>query len=142
MAEPKSVAQKLLVKPGMKFLLLYAPPEVLEQLQPLPEGAQIRTDAVASTADVALLFVRSQADVDQHARTVMDAVKSGGVVWFAYPKKTGKIKADISRDTGWQTVRDAGWEPVTQIAIDETWSALRFRPRSEIKVMTRSLDWK
>ena len=63
----------------------------------------------------------------------MQAVKAGGLLWFTYPKKTAKIKADITRDTGWESVRAAGWRPVTQIAIDETWSALRLRPESEVK---------
>ena len=47
-------------------------------------------------------------------------------VWIAYPKGG---KSDINRDSLWPIVRDAtGMRPITQVALDVTWSALRFRP--------------
>jgi len=45
-------------------------------------------------------------------------------VWVAYPKAN---KTDINRDTLWPIVVDFGLRPNGQIAIAETWSALRFR---------------
>ena len=48
--------------------------------------------------------------------------------WACYPKGTGKIKSDIKRDTIWKAFELIGVCAVTQIAIDETWSALRGRP--------------
>jgi len=54
-------------------------------------------------------------------------------LWFCYPKKTGKIKTDISRDIGWDTVAKLGYEGIRAISIDDTWSGMRFRPREEIK---------
>jgi hypothetical protein len=47
------------------------------------------------------------------------------VLWFAYPKGG---RADINRDTLWPLVATHGLRPITQVAIDDTWSALRFRP--------------
>ncbi len=47
--------------------------------------------------------------------------------WAAYPKKTSGIDTDITRDHGWEALNAAGLRPVRQIAIDDTWSALRFR---------------
>jgi hypothetical protein len=48
------------------------------------------------------------------------------LVWVAYPK-AGKLGTDLNRDRLWQLVQDEGIRPVRQIAIDEVWSALRFR---------------
>ncbi|KAF5071701.1 hypothetical protein DSECCO2_209400 [anaerobic digester metagenome] len=60
-------------------------------------------------------------------------------IWFAYPKGTSKkYKSDINRDKGWSSLGDLGYEPVSQVAIDDDWSALRFRKVSNIKVMNRS----
>lgn len=42
-----------------------------------------------------------------------------GALWFAYPKRTGSIKTDITRDVGWGALYDLHYCPVTQIAIDE-----------------------
>jgi hypothetical protein len=37
-------------------------------------------------------------------------------------------RSDINRDSLWPIVADRiGMRPITQIALDETWSALRFR---------------
>ena len=46
------------------------------------------------------------------------------------------MKTDITRDRGWEPVTAGGLRPVTQIAIDETWSALRWRPIELVKSRT------
>ena len=51
-----------------------------------------------------------------------------GVLWILYPKGG---RADINRDSLWPLVAVHGLRPITQIAVDETWSALRFRPLAE-----------
>jgi hypothetical protein len=38
------------------------------------------------------------------------------------------VETDLSRDDFWELLTGAGLRPVTQISIDDTWSALRFRP--------------
>ncbi|GAB4459307.1 MAG: hypothetical protein OHK0037_04430 [Elainellaceae cyanobacterium] len=42
------------------------------------------------------------------------------------------MKTDLTRDIGWDVVTKAGLKGVAQVAIDETWSALRFRPVDEV----------
>ncbi len=131
-----SLVKKLVIKPGYQLLIMNAPEGYTDLLGELPEGVII--DATAERQyDWVQLFVKSKADLNAHAPVAIAAVKSGGLLWFAYPKKTGTIKTDISRDDGWEVVLNAGWDPVTQIAIDATWSALRFKPTGDIKVMTR-----
>ncbi len=59
-----------------------------------------------------------------------------GILWFAYPKKSSKeYETNLSRDDGWQPLDDLGYEGVRQVAIDEDWSALRFRHVDHIKTM-------
>jgi hypothetical protein len=59
------------------------------------------------------------------------------LLWFAYPKGTSKRYAcEFNRDTGWHVIRKAGFDSVRQVAIDEDWSALRFRRVEYVK--TRS----
>lgn len=131
-----SLIRKLGIKPGYKSLILNAPESYLETLGTLPEGTEIKTHAEGSF-DLVQIFFYNKADVEKLAQAGIQAVKPGGLLWFTYPKKTAKIKSDITRDTGWESVRTVGWRPVTQIAIDETWSALRFRPEHEIKTLDK-----
>ncbi|HZG85772.1 hypothetical protein [Paenibacillus sp.] len=105
----------------------------------VPEGVTVDAEQQGEngTYDFVHLFVASVAELEEHGPKALAAIQHDGLLWFSYPKKTSKIKTDINRDTGWKTIRDAGYEGVTQIAVDETWSALRFRPASEIPSLTR-----
>jgi hypothetical protein len=59
-------------------------------------------------------------------------------LWLAYPKGSSKrYTCEFNRDTGWVSLGEAGFEPVRQVAVDEDWSALRFRQVQFIKTMTR-----
>ena len=49
------------------------------------------------------------------------------VLWVAYPKKTSALASDLDRDHGWEPMTAAGFDPVSQVAIDDTWSALRWK---------------
>lgn len=129
--------KKLGIKPGQKILILNAPEGYIQTLGALPGGAEVKTSA-GGMFDFVQLFVRNKADIDDHAATAMQSLKPGGLLWFAYPKKSSSIKTDITRDIGWDALMAAGIRPVTQIAIDDTWSALRFRPISEVKSGSKS----
>lgn len=84
------------------------------------------------------VFVKNAAEVEQYVPAAADVVEPNGYFWVSYPKKSSKrYQSDISRDSGWEVLGERGFEPVTQVSIDEDWSALRFRPVEEIKQMTR-----
>jgi hypothetical protein len=75
-----------------------------------------------------LAFVAAQAELDRLSAILAAASLGDTVLWFAYPKGTSKrYVCEFNRDTGWQLIRDAGFESVRMVAIDEDWSALRFR---------------
>ena len=48
------------------------------------------------------------------------------------PKQRSKVPTDLNRDILWKIFPNSEWRPVTQISIDEIWSALRFRPKAEV----------
>ena len=48
------------------------------------------------------------------------------------PKRSAKVATDLTRDHGWEAFAKAGWRPVTQVSVDDVWSALRFRPLAEV----------
>jgi hypothetical protein len=55
------------------------------------------------------------------------------MVWISYPKKSSRVGSDLSREVVWAAMEGTGWRTVSQIAIDEVWSALRFRPTQDVK---------
>lgn len=125
------LARKLGIKPGFK-VLVHQPPEVfINSLSPLPDGAALALEG-QGPSDVVICFVRNRADVEQDGPRMLSAARPRAIVWFAYPKKSSKLKTDIHRDAGWDALTTAGWEGVAMVAIDETWSALRFRPSQDV----------
>jgi len=81
-----------------------------------------------------LAFVTRKAEVDNLSPQIARRAKGDAIVWFAYPKGTSKkYKCDFNRDNGWDKLKDAGWDTVRAVAIDEDWSGLRFRRVEFIK---------
>ena len=125
------LAMKLRIQPGQRIMVMNAPPGYLEKLGNLPEDVQL-LDEPAEELDLLHLFVRNIAELDELGSSAIKSVKFDGILWISYPKKSSKVKTDISRDVGWEIMAENGLRPVTQISIDETWSALRFRPQEQV----------
>jgi hypothetical protein len=121
-------ARKLGIKPGMTVLLRDAPSGFASLLSNLADGIKLLR-AVDDKADCVIAFVRCKADVQAVASAVLSAVVEDGLLWFAYPKKSGAVKSDLSRDIGWEPLFAGGFDSVAQISIDETWTGFRFRPK-------------
>ena len=121
------LTKRLLIKPGFRIRLI-APPEGYEaMLQPLPEGAAV-VDPTEQPTDFVQVFTTDRESFDRLVPAAIVAVRPDGILWVSYPKLTSTAAADLSRDVIWELGKSLGWHPVTQISIDETWSALRFRP--------------
>jgi len=87
----------------------------------------------------AIVFLRTARDVATSAVQVARRLDGDAVFWAAYPKKTSRRYAStLSRDAGWTPLGELGFEPVAQVALDEDWSALRFRKVEAIPVLTRT----
>lgn len=131
MAE-KSPASKLLLKSGQRAAILNAPEGYPAALGALPDGVDLHA-ALDGTFDNLLLFVRDKAQLHREFGSAIAATAPGGLLWIIYAKQTSKVKSDINRDIIWSETQETGWRPVTQVALDDTWSALRFRPTADVK---------
>lgn len=93
-------------------------------------GFKTKFDETKSTNT--LVFINDKKEFLNFLKTGLENVEKDSVLWFAYPKGTSKIKTDINRDTIRMTGEEFGITTVTAISIDETWSALRFRPIDKV----------
>jgi hypothetical protein len=73
------------------------------------------------------LFCTDRAELERRGAPLVEAAKRDALSWVAYPK-AGKLGTDLNRDSLAEILRGRGTQPVRQVAIDDTWSALRFRP--------------
>ena len=134
-----STFNKLNLKTQRTILVLNPPASFEPELAALHAVTVLRNLQPLDAIDFSLAFVTTQQQVNTLAQAISKRAKGDAVVWFAYPKGTSKrYKSEINRDTGWQALGQAGFEPVRAVAIDEDWSALRFRRVEFIKTMTRA----
>jgi len=126
---PTALMQKMQIKSG-KLIVINAPKGCAEQLAHELKDLSVSTRA-AGQAEAVLLFVNSLAEVDKFTARAGSLVKSGGMLWIAYAKGASKVKTDVNRDRLWTAVQLLGWQPVRQIALDEVWSAMRFKPTTK-----------
>ena len=115
------VSAKLQIKPGQRIAILAGS----EDVPPIAAGAE--TAGEPDAADVVVAFVRARADLASIAGPAIEAARRDKLAWIAYPK-AGKLGTDLNRDILARLLTGEGVQPVRQVAIDETWSALRFRP--------------
>lgn len=120
----RTVADKLQIKPGTALWASH--PDRLDHVGPLPDG--VTTAGAPGAADIALVFADDAASLRAVVAAHAADLARLPIVWVAYPKAN---RTDINRDTVWPIVGEAGLRPNGQVALDDVWSALRFRPLRE-----------
>ena len=129
-----SVFAKLNLKDHREILIVDPPSSFERELEALAGIAVVRDPERIAKVDFALLFATTQAEVDRLSAMVDGKLQGDAILWFAYPKGTSrKYRCEFNRDSGWSVLRDHGFDTVRQVAIDDDWSALRFRRVAYIK---------
>ena len=129
----RTLAERLRIQAGQRMLILNQPPGYVEGLGELPEGVEVAHQPEGEGEfDFVHLFVKEVAELEQLGPVALGAVKYDGLLWISYPKGSSGVKTDINRDSLWKILVGKGIRPVTQISIDEVWSALRFRPSEAV----------
>ncbi|MEW7280782.1 hypothetical protein ABW636_19505 [Aquimarina sp. 2201CG1-2-11] len=132
--------KKLQLPPSLDEILILNEPEGFCKELDCLKDVQIKESLIqVSEVDFALVFVTEKKQIENRIETVYPKLVGDAVLWFAFPKKSSKkYTTVITRDHGWGVLGDYNLEPVTQVSIDEDWTALRFRKVSFIRKMTRS----
>jgi hypothetical protein len=84
-----------------------------------------------------IFFARDKKALDAKAPSILSLMKDDGLLWIAYPKKSGSIQSDLIRDEGWQTMFRSDWEGVASVSITNDWSGMRFRSKVATKGIKR-----
>jgi len=126
------LAKKLQVKPGKHWLLFNAPANYLTLLEPLPEGTTISYEAKGSF-DGVQLFVKNNTELVENLKVVVPILRPDTILWIIYPKKSSGIESDLEMMSSWDELGKYGLGGVAAAAVDETWTALRFRPKEQTK---------
>ncbi len=128
--------KKLNLGTHRSLVVLNAPASFEPELAAL-NGVGIKRTVSGSCA-FAIAFAIAQKELDTASAKLAKACEGDAILWIAYPKGTSKrYQCEFNRDSGWAVLAAAGYEPVRMVAIDEDWSALRFRKVEHIATMAR-----
>ena len=129
-----TIFEKLNLGKQQEIVVLNAPKDFEPELAKLPAITIHHRLESVTEAGFWLAFVTKKSEIDRLAPQIAKHAKGDAVVWFAYPKGTSKkYTCDFNRDTGWDTLKKAGFDTVRAVAIDADWTALRFRRKEYIQ---------
>ena len=123
--------KKLRLLPGLTARTIGAPAGYFELIGGTPEDVQFLSSA-SNEVDFIHLFVNNLAELKAKIEDTLKSVKYDGLLWISYPKGSSKIETDINRDIIWDDLKSHGIRPVTQVSLNEIWSAIRFRPTDAV----------
>jgi hypothetical protein len=125
--------KKLNLGTHREILVVDAPASFEPELAELDGITVLRDPKAVKSITFALVFVKTLAEVAAAAKLLPKAT-GDAIVWLSYPKGTSKrFTCEFHRDNGWAAIEAAGFESVRMVAIDEDWSALRFRRKEYVK---------
>jgi hypothetical protein len=129
-----TMAKKLRLAAQHRVAVLNAPDGYLAQLSPGPSDVttNLRPD---QEYDAVLLFVEDVETLRRLGPAAIRAAKSDGLLWISYPKGGQTLGVTDLPATPWWMRRDVlgeitsetGYKPVAFVAIDDHWTALRFK---------------
>ena len=122
------VLKKLQYKNSPRIIVHNYPENLKKLIAEFSEYTNVIEDFTTEKQQMILIFCYDQNDISKYIDLAITNLEDDALLWLAYPKKTSKkYQSDITRDIGWKAFEKYNFRPVRQIAIDEDWSALRFR---------------
>jgi hypothetical protein len=132
-----AVFKKLNFKAQKEIVVINSPQSFEQNLNEMKVYASI-SKIISSDIEFFIGFATKQTELDMVINTVAPNLVGDAVFWLCYPKMSSKkYTCEFNRDTGWSEIGKYNMEPVRGVAIDEDWSALRFRKIEYIKNFTR-----
>jgi hypothetical protein len=118
------LAKKLGIKEGIQLALVNEPKDYFSLFDSFPNGVTIIKDLKVKK-DIIHWFVTESSVLHSDISYLKSQIVDNGAIWVSWPKKTSKLKSDITEDTIRNLALSIGLVDVKVCAVDETWSGLK-----------------
>lgn len=125
------ILNKLRVREQSRILIINAPGNYADIFASMNPDISYNPE-FKGKYDFVQVFGACRTELESLLLYVKDAGKYDANFWACYPKATGKIKSDLKREIVWASLELIRLRPVSQIALNGTWSALRGRPHEVV----------
>jgi len=121
------LSKKLQIKSGKHWLLFNAPANYLTILEPLPGKVNVSFEPNGNF-DGIQLFIKNINELASTLNVLMPILKEDTIFWVTYPKKSSGLDSGLDMMGNWDELTTLGLRIVTSVSVNETWTALRFKP--------------
>ena len=135
LAPSQSLLEKLQLKDERNLLIQGLPSTVEKQFVKLSFSKNVTPLLKSRKIDFALVFAISHKQLEDILRDVVPALHPEAKLWIAYPKVSSKIVSDLARDCNWDCISKHGFEGVRLVALDNIWTAMRFKKADQIRIV-------
>lgn len=126
-----AIYKKMKYKEQDKILVLNLPEDVRAIMEDFPDQID---EKIEGKYGFVIVFAKQLRQATTSTAEIVGAVEGDTQIWLCYPKGTSKkYKSDIKRDLAWDLFKPYGYRPVSQISINDDWSAMRFRDEKFVK---------
>lgn len=132
--------EKLQLKDEKNLLIQGIPSSIEKQFAKLTYAKNVTPLLKSKKVEFALVFALSQQQLNNVLKEVFPALTAETKLWVAYPITSSKIVSDLNRDCSWDLLIKNGYESVRQVAVDNVWSAIRFKKVETIPNKDRSFS--
>jgi hypothetical protein len=123
--KPSPLGKRIGLREGSIVSLLGAPSRFERKLEPLPEGAVVRTGR-AEAPGIVLVFAPSSLELARRFDPAVGTLAPGGKLWVLWPKRASGVETDLTMPFIREFALEAGWVDYKVCSVDETWSAMLF----------------
>ena len=121
----RPLANKLYIREGYRIAILNPPKGYSQLLGELPDSVTV-ANSLRGDFDLIQFFVIKRKILEKELSRLRNTLKPAGLLWVSYPKGN-QLDADINRDSIAAYAGTVGLKAVSQVSVDEVWSALRFK---------------
>ena len=126
------LVQKLGIVEGTRLCTVNPPANFRETLGEIPLAVEW-ANRLRPPLDIVVAFHARRSGLETNWPSLVSAVVPEGAIWICWPKKASGVETDITDDVVREVVLPKGWVDNKVCAIDDTWTALRFVVRKQVR---------
>ncbi len=116
--------KKLGIKDDFVIMLIHCSGNYMQLIGQLDEKVVISNDTSVKK-DFIHFFCQELKLFEEQLLILKEQLKPAGMLWISWPKKTSKIKTDVSEDAIRNFALKNGLVDIKVCAVDEVWSGLK-----------------
>lgn len=120
----KTLSDKLFLKPEYSAVVVNCPKEIISEFQSVNKSEK----SLSAVYNFILTFYSQRQELEKDVANLKNSLLPNGLLWIAYPKNKA-LETDLNRDILHEVMKVHGFDGVSLVSLNDTWSAMRFKKR-------------